>query len=117
MYKFFGTLGILTGAFIGIPTSFILEAMGTAGAFWGVSEAIGLRNNDNKDIFKIISLTLGIAGFIKHVAGHLEKINKYPKSQGFFQNLCYSINNPYGATYSQIKQCCCQRKNDNEIYP
>ena len=52
----------------------ILEVFGAAGAVWGASEVVTLRNKDTQEEWRYISLAIGILFFIRYID---EQYNKF----------------------------------------
>ena len=52
----------------------ILEVFGAAGAVWGASEVVTLRNKDTQEEWRYISLGIGILFFIRYID---EQYNKF----------------------------------------
>jgi hypothetical protein len=46
---------------------FVLEVLGAAGAIWGASEAIGLRNSQNVWFWRTVALTFGFIFLLRWV--------------------------------------------------
>lgn len=55
---------------------FITNVLGGAGAVWGSSEVVCLRNNNNKKLWRGISLTFGIYFFSLYLNERIDKYNK-----------------------------------------
>ena len=55
---------------------FITNVLGGAGAVWGSSEVVCLRNNSNKKLWRGISVTVGIYFFSLYLN---ERLHKYYK--------------------------------------
>ena len=55
---------------------FITNVLGGAGAVWGSSEVVCLRNNNNKKLWRGISTTFGIYFFSLYLNERIHKYNK-----------------------------------------
>ena len=55
---------------------FITNVLGGAGAVWGSSEVVCLRNNNNKKLWRGISGTFGIYFFSLYMNERIHKYNK-----------------------------------------
>ena len=55
---------------------FISNVLGSAGAVWGSSEIVYLRNNNNRLMWRGISGTVGIYFFSSYIHERIEKFNK-----------------------------------------
>ncbi|NGX26512.1 MAG: hypothetical protein K940chlam6_00436 [Chlamydiae bacterium] len=46
---------------------FTLEVLGASGAIWGTSEVVHLRNDENKDYWRVTAIVIGALAFIRFV--------------------------------------------------
>ena len=58
-------------AFIALLLRVVLEVIGAAGAIWGGSEVVKLRNADNKELWRWISIVIGILSFFRFITLHI----------------------------------------------
>jgi hypothetical protein len=58
-------------AFIALLLRVVLEVIGAAGAIWGGSEVVKLRNADNKELWRWISVVIGILSFFRFITLHI----------------------------------------------
>mmetsp|Transcript_19364 Transcript_19364/g.21639 ORF Transcript_19364/g.21639 Transcript_19364/m.21639 type:complete len:333 (+) Transcript_19364:79-1077(+) len=54
-------------AFTALALRLVLEVIGGAGAIWGGSEVFGLRGEDNKELWRWLSIAVGILCFLRVV--------------------------------------------------
>ena len=47
-------------------TKFILEVLGVIGGIWGISEVFYLRNNETKNLWRYICMSIGFIFFIRY---------------------------------------------------
>jgi hypothetical protein len=69
--SFFNRLAFSVFAFIALLLRLILEVIGAAGAIWGGSEVVRLRNADNKELWRWISIVIGILSFFRFITLHI----------------------------------------------
>jgi hypothetical protein len=58
-------------AFIALLLRVVLEVIGAAGAIWGGSEVVKLRTADNKELWRWISIVIGILSFFRFITLHI----------------------------------------------
>jgi len=55
-------------------SKFILEVCGATGATWGVLEVLTINNDQNRNICRYISLSVGTLFFIRYIYQHYNLI-------------------------------------------
>lgn len=90
--------GVVVGAIVGVPVTFALEVLGAAGAVWGASEALGLRNDDNGAIWDVAALTVGAFGLVRYLAKYpLETPQKKRHNDSFSGGFWHAVISPHEA--------------------
>lgn len=96
-------LGVVTGSTIGVPTTFALEVLGAAGAVWGSSEVLGLRDDDNNAAWNTVAIIFGVAGLIRYSAKYVSENSKNNRhSSDFCSAFWHAIVSPHEAVKDEF---------------
>lgn len=99
--------GTVVGATIGIPVTFALEVLGAAGAVWGSSEVVGLRDDSNKQLWINTALVLGVAGLVRYGLKFQQEKSMAHRSQenaGFWASAAHAAISPHEAIADAFKE-------------
>lgn len=95
--------GAVMGAVFGLPISFFLEVVGAAGAAWGASEAFGLRDAENKELWVPFALTLGAFALVRYgLSFYRETANRDRSESDFSGAFWHAVDAPREAIKDQF---------------
>lgn len=101
-------LATAIGAPIGLSVSFTLEVLGAAGAIWGASEVVSLRNPSDPNPWKGFAMVLGGVALFRWILKQRDLPQaKFSQADygkwGFFQHLDYAFTNPMPAIRKEFE--------------
>lgn len=103
-------LGVVSGAALSIPVTFILEVAGAGRAVWGMSEAFGLRNDENRELWKCAAYAAFGAGLLRYGMKFVRKPDLHHRGKGFWDSFFMAVRDPHQIIIDEF-----YRSDDEEI--
>lgn len=98
--------GVFLGCVLGVSATFALEVLGAAGAVWGSSEVFGLRNDNNKEAWVSVAITVGTIALARYLVKYArEKPKRDRHTSAFCSSFWHAVVSPHEAIQDEFFYC------------